>query len=87
MLAIATVLTARAGFQAAKWSGVQAINFNEAGANRTESARASTTAGQLGTIDVTTWLTWREQAQLVTRQPEFATAADDPEVGAALGLP
>jgi hypothetical protein len=52
LLAIAAVLTAWAGFQSTKWSGVQADSYSRAGAARTESVRASTTAGQLTAIDV-----------------------------------
>ena len=58
LLALAAILTAWAGFQAAKWGGVQASNTAQAGAARTESVRFSTLAGQQTTIDVTTFLNW-----------------------------
>jgi hypothetical protein len=58
LLAIAAVLTAWAGFQSTKWSGVQADSYSRAGAARTESVRASTTAGQLTAIDVDTFTSW-----------------------------
>lgn len=58
VLAIATVLTAWSAFQSAKWSGHQSINFSEAGAARTESTRADTTAGQLTQIDVAMYIDW-----------------------------
>ena len=60
VLAIATVLTAWSAFQSGKWSGVQATSFSEAGAARTESTRASTTGGQLATIDVTLFAQWAQ---------------------------
>jgi len=57
-LAIATILTAWSAFEAGKWSGTQSINFSEAGAARTESARADTAAGQLVQIDVAMYIDW-----------------------------
>jgi hypothetical protein len=57
-MALAAVGTAWAGFQSAKWSGLQAIDYARAGAIRTESARASTRAGQLMNVDVTTFTQW-----------------------------
>ena len=57
-IAIATILTAWSAFQAGKWGGTQAINFSEAGAARTESTRADTSAGQLSQIDVAMYLDW-----------------------------
>jgi hypothetical protein len=60
VMAVAAVLTAWSAFESAKWSGVQAIAFNEASAARTESARASTQAGQQATVDVITFLQWLE---------------------------
>ncbi len=60
VLAVATVLTAWSAFQSGKWSGVQATNFSEAGAARTESTRASTIGGQLVTIDVTLFSEWAQ---------------------------
>jgi hypothetical protein len=58
LMALAAVLTAWAGFQAAKWGGVQATAFSEAGANRTESTRASGLANEQRSVDVDTWLNW-----------------------------
>ena len=57
-LAIAAILTAWSAFQSAKWSGEQATSFSKAGAARTESTRADTTAGQLISIDVTLFVQW-----------------------------
>ena len=55
LLAVAAIMTAWAGFESAKWGGVQATLFSEAGANRTESTRFSTLAGQLAQVDISTW--------------------------------
>ena len=60
VLTVATLLTAWSAFQSGKWSGVQATSFSEAGATRTESTRASTTGGQLATIDVTLFSQWAD---------------------------
>lgn len=58
VLAIATIFTAWSAFQATKWGGVMSIRFSEANAARTESMRASTTAGQLVIVDVTIFADW-----------------------------
>ena len=60
VLTVATLLTAWSAFKSGKWSGVQATSFSEAGATRTESTRASTTGGQLATIDVTLFSQWAD---------------------------
>ena len=52
LMAIAAVLTAWTAFQSSKWSGVQAIEFSEAGAARTESTVFSTRAGQQALVDI-----------------------------------
>jgi hypothetical protein len=58
ILALAAVGTAWAGFQSTKWSGVQANSYAAAAADRTESTRRSTEAGQLLTIDVISFTQW-----------------------------
>lgn len=58
LLAIATLATAWSGYQSARWGGVQAESYSQAGALRTESTRASTTAGQLTQIDVGLFTNW-----------------------------
>ena len=60
ILALAAIAISWAGFQSAKWSGVQATSFSQAGAARTESVRASSRAGQQVQIDVTTFFVWME---------------------------
>jgi len=73
-LAIATILTAWSAFQAGKWGGMQAINFSEAGAARTESTRFDTQGGQLVQIDVAMYIDW------------VTALADDIETGAIPAL-
>lgn len=58
VMALATVLTAWSGFQAAKWSGEMSIEFSKAGAARTESAQQHGAAGQQITIDYLTFADW-----------------------------
>jgi hypothetical protein len=58
LLSVAAVLAAWTGFQSAKWSGVQANNYSEAGATRVEASRSSTLAGQQTTVDVITFTQW-----------------------------
>jgi hypothetical protein len=58
LLALAAIATAWAGFQAAKWGGIQASNTSQSAGARAESVRASTTAGQQTSIDVTTFFNW-----------------------------
>ena len=58
VLALATLATAWSGYQAARWGGEQASSYNQAGALRTESTRASTQAGQLIQIDIGMFANW-----------------------------
>ena len=58
LIALAAVLTAWAGFESSKWSGVQATNFSQAGAARTESVRFSNLAGQETNVDINTFINW-----------------------------
>lgn len=58
LLAFATLMTAWSGYQSARWSGVQSSNFSQASALRTESSRASTSAGQVMQIDVGLFTNW-----------------------------
>lgn len=55
LLALAAVAAAWAGYQSARWSGVQATHTANANAARQESASASATGGQLVVIDVGTF--------------------------------
>lgn len=58
VMALAAILTAWSAFQSAKWSGVQATSFSQAGAARTESTRFDTKAGQQTGIDVAIFTSW-----------------------------
>lgn len=58
VLALATIAAAWSGYQASRWGGVQSTSYSQAGALRTESIRASTTAGQLTQIDIGLFTNW-----------------------------
>ncbi len=58
VLSAAVIAVAWSAFQSGKWSGVQAIAFSEAGANRVESTRFDTQAGQQTQIDVALFVDW-----------------------------
>lgn len=87
VMSAATIVSAWSGFQSAKWSGIQSRAYSQADANRTESVRASTAAGQQAVVDATvftSWLAAREQgdsrlaALLEERfREEFAVAFND----------
>lgn len=51
LLAAATVATAYSAYESTRWSGVQATSFTQAGAARTESAKANSDGFSLITID------------------------------------
>jgi hypothetical protein len=52
--------TAWSGYQSARWGGAQSVAFSQAGALRTESMRASTSAGQLVQLDIGMFTRWIE---------------------------
>lgn len=58
LMAMAAILTAWTGFQAAKWGGVQATSFSQAGAARTESTRFSALADEQRSYDAVSYLNW-----------------------------
>jgi hypothetical protein len=58
LLALATVATAWASYQARQWTGEQAQSYSRANAARVESTRATGTANQLSAIDVATFIQW-----------------------------
>lgn len=60
ILAVAAVATAWATFQASQWSGAQSDAVAEASTARSESIRASSSAGQTEQIDTAVWLAWLE---------------------------
>jgi len=51
LLAAATVVTAYSAYESTRWSGVQATSFTQAGAARTESAKATTEGYSLVGVD------------------------------------
>ncbi len=67
ILSLAVVGSAWSGYQSARWSGVQANSYSAANADRLESTRSSTRAGQLTQVDVASFIAWVE-----------AYAGDDP---------
>jgi len=64
VLAAATILAAWSAYQSTRWSGNQANSAAEAGALRTEAARASSFYGAQVGIDVQLWTLWLEQASI-----------------------
>lgn len=58
LLAAATVATAYSAYEATRWGGVQATSFTEAGASRTESAKAQSAGYSLVTIDAGLFTEW-----------------------------
>ncbi|HEY3506504.1 MAG TPA: hypothetical protein VGN37_27420 [Actinocatenispora sp.] len=57
-MALAAVGTAWAGFQSAKWSGVQANAYAAAGAARADASRQATLSGQQRSVDVVSFTAW-----------------------------
>ena len=58
LLGLVAIATAWSGYQSARWGGTMSIKFSQAGAMRTESTRAQTSAGQLVLLDVAMYLNW-----------------------------
>ncbi len=58
ILALATVMTAWSGYQAARWDGVQASSYSQAAAQRVDATRAGTAAGQLALYDSLVFSQW-----------------------------
>ncbi len=58
LLAIATVATAWASYQARQWTGEQAQSYSRANTARVESTRNTGTANQQTGIDVATFIQW-----------------------------
>ncbi len=58
LLGLATVASAWSAYQATLWSGDQANGYSRASAQRSESLRSSTRAGQLTQIDVGLFVQW-----------------------------
>jgi hypothetical protein len=60
LLALVAVLTAWAGYQAARWDGRNALYYGEANKDRVLATQASTLGGQQLLFDATTFNTWLE---------------------------
>jgi hypothetical protein len=75
LLALAAVLTAWTTFESTKWGGVQADQYSQGSALRTEATRFDTLAGQQTQIDVALVLGWLDAVQSDIR--EGATETPD----------
>jgi hypothetical protein len=60
LLAVATVCIAWSGYEAAKWSGLQARRYSQASTARSQANRASTLGGQERLQDLTNFNRWLE---------------------------
>ena len=77
LLTLATVLTAWSAFQSTKWSGTQAIHFARAGADRTDSAKASNRANTEVIVDVDTFVAWASALAAERSIEPSASMAED----------
>ena len=82
VLTALTLLTAWAGFQSAKWSGVQAINFSDAGKARADSNAAASIGTTNQSIDVALFVAWVEASA-----DDLAIGADTASFTTDPGLP
>ena len=75
ILSVATVSSAWSAYEATRWSGVQAVNYSQASAARTESTRQSNRANTLSAIDVQLFSDWvAAVSQKDTRRADFLRA-------------
>lgn len=58
LLAAATVATAYSAYESTRWSGEQSTKFTQAGASRTESAKAQSNGSSFVTIDASLFTEW-----------------------------
>ncbi len=58
LLAAATVATAYSAYESTRWSGEQSTKFTQAGASRTESAKAQSNGASFVTIDASLFTEW-----------------------------
>jgi hypothetical protein len=70
VLALTTLATAWAGYQAARWSGEQSQHYARASASRTEGLQASTRAGQLEIADLVDFNQWLDARRVGDRRLE-----------------
>lgn len=83
VLTVLTLLTAWAGFQSAKWSGVQAVNFSDAGRARADSNAAASIGTSTQAIDVALFISWLEASTDVFTDEQNV----DPTSATTEGLP
>lgn len=86
VLSVVVVAIAWSGYQASLWGGLMSINFSQAGAQRVESTRASTAAGQVFLLDLSNFESWLQatvaendelaEFYLSRFRPELRTAFD-----------
>lgn len=81
MLGLATVLAAWSAFQAAKWSGRQAIAFSEAGAKRVLASTYATGADQRRALDANIFIAWAQAVASEERASELRAHGYQPKVG------
>lgn len=81
LLATVTVLLAWSGFQASKWSGVQAINFSDAGRARVDSNALNSAGASQVSTDTGLLVSWLEAAQ-----PAFEAGSSPDGVTTGAGL-
>ncbi len=81
LLATVTVLLAWSGFQASKWSGVQAVNFSDAGRARVDSNALNSAGASQVSTDTGIFVSWLEAAQ-----PAFEAGTGPEGVTTGAGL-
>lgn len=81
LLSTVTLLLAWSGFQAGKWSGVQAINFSDAGKARTDSNALTDLGSTAVAIDVSIFVAWLEAVE-----PELEEAESVEDITTGDGL-
>jgi hypothetical protein len=75
ILSVATVSSAWSAYEATRWSGVQAVNYSQASAMRTESTRQSNRADTLTAIDIQLFSDWvAAVSQKDARRADFLRA-------------
>lgn len=72
LLSLATIATAWSVYEAARWSGVQAVEFSAAGAARTTAAAQLTVGAELGSHDAAMFAEY----QRAERRGDFKALAD-----------
>jgi hypothetical protein len=71
IMAVAALATAWSAFQSDQWGDTMSFSLAQASAARTEATRSYTRAGQLTTLDVSTFLAWVEQVSTEVKAGEI----------------